>query len=477
MRRIFAILAALVLLATIPAVAHAGKATKETDHFVGINCDGIAPTSGQGFLFLGVSISDNFGPDAFVDMWNDAPPVGPPDIFRDFDSPVDASYVGGTFSASIPLLDSSGDPAGTGTVQATLTPVGEPFTIEDNFRFGNVTERFDALVQPLAADGTAVIGGKTFDLGECFAEDTHVTTFRTNPNSFVERFASADSRCDIENADGTIGSVFIDASTDDVFVDAILFEGPGTPLGAIGSVVLANGSGSGTLDVYDPETGEPTGDTATIDLALTDGEAYSYVLTDSGGKSMVRGRIIDVEGTLAFPDLPSFDLNDCIAFAGTTKDIFHSQRGPKPTGKVPANDLPAGALRLSVGGKTSQATRAAAVAQEADYPCMEFHDPFSGETEVIPVEHTVWFRITGTGGEITVDTARSDFDTVAGAYVSDGSGGFTNIACVDDVPLDPFGRTLQAAITFSTTAGTTYWVQIGGFPGFQSYGNLRVAVR
>ena len=131
MRRLLAILAALVLLATIPAAVSARKATKETDHFVGINCDGIAPTSGTGFLFLGVSISDNFGPDAFVDMWNVASPVGPPDIFRDFDSPVDASYVGGTFSASIPLLDSSGDPAGTGTVEATLTPVGEPFTIED----------------------------------------------------------------------------------------------------------------------------------------------------------------------------------------------------------------------------------------------------------------------------------------------------------------------------------------------------------
>ena len=66
---------------------------------------------------------------------------------------------------------------------------------------------------------------------------------------------------------------------------------------------------------------------------------------------------------------------------------------------------------------------------------------------------------------------------MAGAYVSDGSGGFTNIACVDDVPLDPIGRTLQSAITFPTTVGTTYYVQIGGFPGFQSYGNLRVAVR
>ena len=91
--------------------------------------------------------------------------------------------------------------------------------------------------------------------------------------------------------------------------------------------------------------------------------------------------------------------------------------------------------------------------------------------------HTVWFRVQGTGSEVTVDTAGSDYDTVAAAYVSDGAGGFTEVACVDDVPLDPFGRTLQAAITFPTEIGTTYYVQIGGFPDDLTYGNLRVAVR
>ena len=255
------------------------------------------------------------------------------------------------------------------------------------------------------------------------------------------------------------------------------FEGPGSPLAANGFVFLTDGSGSGDLDLYDPENGEPIGGTASIDLALTAGDRYSYVLTDGAGKSMVRGHLIDVEGTLTFPGLPSFDLSECVAFAGETKDIFHSPKGPKPKGKAPTNDLPAGALRLNVGGKTSQSTRAAVLDQEAAYPCMEFDDPFTGEHIVIPVEHTVWFRVTGTGAEITVDTAGSDFDSVAGAYVSNGAGGFTNIACVDDVPLDPIGRTLQSAITFPTTAGSTYWVQIGGFPGVQSYGNLRVAVR
>jgi hypothetical protein len=471
MRRSLAILAVLALLATIPASVAAKKATKETDHFVGISCEGIAPTTGTGFLFLGASISELFGPDAFVDMWNSAQPIGQPDVSRDFDSPVDVSYAAGSFSASFSLVDSSGDPAGTATVEAALTPAGDPFTFEDNFTFGNVKVRSTFVVQPLAAEGTAVIAGKTFDLAECFAEDTQVTTFQTNPTSFTDRFARSDTFCEIENSDGTSGGVFIDASSDDVFVDAFLVDGPGAPLAAAGTVTLTNGSGTAQLDGYDPETGEPTGATASITLSLTDGESFSYVLKDGSGKQMNRGRLIDVGGAVTFSGMPSFDLSGCVLFAGTVKEIFHQPQGPKATGKVPANDLPAGALALNVGGKTSQSTRAAALDPEAGYPCLEFDD------EVVLPEHTVWFKVTGSGSEVTVDTAGSDFDTVAGAYVPDGSGGFTNIACVDDVPLDPFGRTLQSAVTFSTTAGSTYYVQIGGFPGLQSYGNLRVAVR
>ena len=97
----------------------------------------------------------------------------------------------------------------------------------------------------------------------------------------------------------------------------------------------------------------------------------------------------------------------------------------------------------------------------------------------VPVGHTVWYRIVGTGGPVTVDTAGSDYDTIIAVYTADGSGGFTPVpdACVDDVGLDPIGVTLQSAVTFDTVAGTTYYVQIGGYPQSFPYGNLRVAVR
>ena len=60
-----------------------------------------------------------------------------------------------------------------------------------------------------------------------------------------------------------------------------------------------------------------------------------------------------------------------------------------------------------------------------------------------------------TGGDVTIDTAGSDFDTVLGIYTED-SGELVPIGCVDDVD------SLQARITISTDAGVTYWIQAGG---------------
>jgi hypothetical protein len=49
--------------------------------------------------------------------------------------------------------------------------------------------------------------------------------------------------------------------------------------------------------------------------------------------------------------------------------------------------------------------------------------------------------------------------------------------CDDDTPTPPIGRSLQASVSIPTLLGTTYLVQIGGFPESFAYGNLRVALR
>jgi serralysin len=113
---------------------------------------------------------------------------------------------------------------------------------------------------------------------------------------------------------------------------------------------------------------------------------------------------------------------------------------------------------------------------------MDIED-FDGTIVRVPVEHTVWYKIAGTGRSITVDTAGSSYDTVVAVYAGSADASAT-VACLDDTPLQPFGRTLQTSVTFPTTVGTTYWVQIGGINegvfGDDTnvpYGNLRVRVR
>ena len=79
--------------------------------------------------------------------------------------------------------------------------------------------------------------------------------------------------------------------------------------------------------------------------------------------------------------------------------------------------------------------------------------------------HTLWYKIAGTGVPVTVDTAGSNFDTVVGLFQRDGSD-FTELACDDDVLYQPVGSTFQAALTFDTVAGQTYYIEVGGFQNF-----------
>lgn len=477
MKRLLALIASLMLVAALPAAASAGKATRFTDHNVSVYCDGIAATSGGGFAFFSASVSDQFGPDGFVDFWATSDTSGQPDLFRDGDQPVVATWNGSVLAGSIPLVDSSGDPAGSATFSATLVPSGDPFPFDDRFRDGNTWHQFTGVSQPMDPSGTLSVAGSTFSLDACFGDETTVSVFETNPRSFVAHFSDRSVGCELTNANGDTGFLFTSLQEGEVFIDSGAFPADGsTAIGAIGSGTLTNGVLDASLDTYDFETGEPAGD-ASIHLEIVgSGEPFDYVIKYATGSEVVSGTVLDLEGTLTIGDIV-FDLGACVGMDSRTK-IFNSQpSGPKPGGKVPSNDLPSGAKLLTVGSKTSVATKGASPDPEAAYACLTFED--GGEIVEVPVGNTVWYKIVGTGGPVTVDTAGSDYDTVIAVYTSDGAGGFTPVsdACVDDVALQPIGRTLQAAVTWDTVAGTTYYVQIGGYPQSFPYGNLRVAVR
>ena len=89
--------------------------------------------------------------------------------------------------------------------------------------------------------------------------------------------------------------------------------------------------------------------------------------------------------------------------------------------------------------------------------------------------HTLWYSFTGTGGEVTIDTAGSNFDTVVAVY----DDGLNELACIDDIEFDPIGGSFQASLTIDTVEGATYYVQAGGFVSFEGgaeFGRLRVRI-
>jgi hypothetical protein len=477
LRRLLALVAALTLLAALPVTTQAGRVSRGTDHSIGFSCEGISSTGGGDLAFIGANLSDEFGAGAFIDYWAGGQPVGAPDLSGDPEQPVTLTLSGTDFTGTFAVVDGSGDPAGTAVIDAVLTPVGDPMPIDEDFGSGNRKDRVTGVVQPYAITGTLTADGLTFDLSQCFAEEATLTFFATNPNAIAARFADRSVGCDLTNTNGDSGFLFVNLNEEVVFVDAGMTSADGSvELGATGELPQAGGSVSGTLGLYDPETFEPVDGSATISMSFSATEQFSFVLKDSTFRQSVSGDLLDIEGSLSFPGGYAFNLGACVGVDATIKNIGTFPRGPKPGGKVPANDLPTGAAALKVGSKTSVSTKGASFAAEVRFECLVGIDPETGEEFVIPVANTVWYTVTGTGGPITIDTAGSDFDTVMAVF-SGSPGSFETVDCVDDVPLDPIGRTLQASITFDSVAGETYYVQIGGFPQAIPYGNLRVAVR
>ena len=92
---------------------------------------------------------------------------------------------------------------------------------------------------------------------------------------------------------------------------------------------------------------------------------------------------------------------------------------------------------------------------------------------------TVWYSVVGTGGPITIDPRGSDFDTVVAVYAST-SGNLQEVGCVDD---DDVGQA-QGLLTFESSSGTMYLIQVGGVigqfagddPEDPQWGRLRVRI-
>src|SRR5437899_132538 len=118
-----------------------------------------------------------------------------------------------------------------------------------------------------------------------------------------------------------------------------------------------------------------------------------------------------------------------------------------PGGEVHASggDLFASAEAIGVPAVVTGDTSAATLERHEPRPCGR-------------IATTVWFKLQPATGTLTASTAGSAFDTVLALYRGSALAGFTSLDCNDD-----FGGTRQSQVQSTVIAGTSYYVQLGGF--------------
>ena len=469
-RALIAATTAALLIGAVPAIVNAAPATRFTDHAVIVDCGFLQNDDGLVETFAVNSTQDG----AFGDLvfWQ-APTTPETDDPTLVSVAADVSGTDSSLSADFTLIDlATEEPAGTAELRVTLEPSGPAEPINDRFKDGNRWQKVTGTFQPLAVSGTVEVpGAEPFDASGCFAGVQDIQFFATNPSSFVDRFDSLNLSCSWEITGGFV-ELFAGGDTFGASADLFVSDSSGDYSG-FNEATLTTSAFEGSWDLFLQPDGETVAGSASASATLA---ANGDVIRTKDGSPPSFARFVTqeftVDGSLdittpAGSQTLPMDGDHC--FASHEQAFFHQVRpnGPKP-GPL-ANDDPAGAIAVKLGRTNRVVTGANAEAPEA--PCT-VTDEETQETFEVPFGFTAWWTFTGTGAEVTVDTAGSTFDTVVAVYTGS-PGSFTQVACVDDV-FDPT-FSLQARATIPTSAGVTYWVQAGGFGG--DAGRLQVQVR
>ena len=452
-------LAAGVLLVA-PVSAAPAQRVSDTEHIM--FCEELGSADGTAFLIVGES--EQFGSFADAAFWpSDAsPPNDPAWIAMTADADFDGTSVTATILMVefVPSPDEPpfGDPVGNATLEATLMPDGdpEPYSFRDSF--GNQLIRREGTVQAYTVEGSLTMpNGATFDLASCAAFTDTYTQFSNAPAASVARFSSFDLNCGWETENGFV-SLFAAGGEFGGFTELVIVDGEDTYFGfPSGELTLTTQAFEASYDIVAAEDGgDPVG-AATASATLTEGGRINERFMDGPLKLHVVGQEYLVDGSLSLTldgttTVFAMDETSCSAADVTVTEHFSPRQGPK--GRPLANDGPEGALAIA-NGETITVRSTGGTALEPEAPCVVSFP--EGDFEV-PLGHTAWWTFTGTGSEVTLATAGSNFDTVIGVYVDEG-GSLTQVGCNDD------DESLQARLTVPTEAGVTYYVQVGGFGG------------
>ena len=481
--------AALLLVASLPGMASAAPPERVSDTQTDLSCE---ITADAGTVSLWIGVSDTYGTYAQLAFW--ATPAGPyedPPTWFSIDGSAELSADGSSLAASFELVEyvepvepegsevyavaPSGDPVGTATLAATLSDVGDPESYSYGDRDGNRRYTVEGTSQQLAADGLLELPADiTFDdLSACWGGRTTTELFATNPDTWVSRYADRSLSCVWEDEDFSVGiyGVSYEGGT---FSEIYMADATGFAYGYTDSATLTTQqfSASYALETYDELTDTWTpGGSANASATLSAGDRVNEFSRYGNEKVRVNGVVLSIDGLLTIETdaaTRTFPMDDASCFGQDITVQFIVSSPASGRGPALVNDSPDGAVALEPGDAIR--VRTGGTATEAEAAC-SFTDPEYGDFP-IPIGHTVWYTVAGTGGEITIDTAGSEFDTVLGVYTSDGSA-FTQVACVDDVVTEE-GGTLQAALTFASDAGVTYFVQAGGYG--ESSGTMYLSV-
>jgi hypothetical protein len=448
-----------------PAPGRAARPAELRDVVDTVGVDLMVTESGALTLSLGVTSLSG----GAVDFAYWLPGTDPAGIARYIAMEEPIQRDGDRLTGTLTVLDGeTHEPVGQASIDITLTPAGPAEAIAETGRFGNTRIRTTVTTQEMAVQGFLILpNGAEFDLSTADALRTTYERWATQPKATVGDGFVLTIECSWQSSDtfaaltaqataiDDAASLFVRTATND-------FVG-GDPDPALGSEGL-----QATFELFG---GEESGAAEAAATFTETGEPTTYVdqVQDSRAKVIAQQLIAEGTVTVRLPgDTLTFPLDD--ASCDVLHEDFHAvlkvANGPAPD--APVNDAPDRALPLNPGGVANVLTGGAAAAGEELTDCLvRPGDP----PEILPFAHTVWYTFRGTGGRVTLDTAGSDFDTVIAVYRR-GADGLDELACGDDVALEPVGLSRQASVTLATERGTTYYVQAGGF--INESGRLRV---
>jgi len=201
----------------------------------------------------------------------------------------------------------------------------------------------------------------------------------------------------------------------------------------VNMTLTGNGFNAGSQVQFD---GSVSGVTTTFSSATSLSAVISHTLLAFGG----------VHGITVVNPLPGGGPSSSLPLTVTSPGL-------------PANDNFANATVVKAVPFTDAVDNSSATTETTDPtpPCIT--------NSTNPRTKTVWYVYTsGANGPVTIDTIGSSYDTTLSVWTAVGGAGaslqFANVACNDDIIR---GVVTQSQLTFSASAGITYYVMIASF--------------